>query len=189
MKPIYLLHRLKIQTNETKMNIDKLFASCKRELKQIGYGSKLHGNVYLSIAPITGTTLGRCINKQRIEIAKWIISLNDEILFKEILMHELLHTFPDTKNHDKTWKKYAEDVNKKLGYHISRCFDINNYLTNSNYSFATNLAGFKYEVKCTKCNKSYYFHNLSSQKIRYFQCNLMKCNHCDSNNFIINKWK
>ena len=39
---------------------------------------------------------------------------------KQTIMHELLHTCTGCMNHGKTWKDYADRVNKAYGYDVSR---------------------------------------------------------------------
>lgn len=40
---------------------------------------------------------------------------------KNTIIHEVLHTCKGCQNHGKTWKYYAEKVNKAYGYNIKRC--------------------------------------------------------------------
>lgn len=41
--------------------------------------------------------------KHHIEISKWVMSLNDEII-KNTIMHEIIHCFPGCNNHQGTFK-------------------------------------------------------------------------------------
>ena len=48
--------------------------------------------------------------KHNIEISKWVLELNDDII-KNTIMHELIHCLPYCNNHGKEFKKYAEFIN------------------------------------------------------------------------------
>lgn len=55
----------------------------------------------------------RKYNKHHIEISKWLMDLNDEII-KNTIIHEIIHCFPNCNNHGKQFKSYANIVNEKL---------------------------------------------------------------------------
>ena len=53
----------------------------------------------------------------RIELSRHMMDCGDEDI-KTILFHELLHTCPRCMNHGRTWKTYADHLNKKYGLNI-----------------------------------------------------------------------
>lgn len=68
------------------------------------------------------------------------------------LLHEYLHAHEDRFCHTGEWKRCAELVNKKYGFHIKRAttaeeLGITNYVK----------AGFKYHAVCDKCGADSYF--------------------------------
>lgn len=57
--------------------------------------------------------------KHHIEISKWVMDMDEEII-KNTIIHEIIHCFPGCNNHGEVFKKYANYINERLGYDISR---------------------------------------------------------------------
>ena len=57
--------------------------------------------------------------KYTIEISRWVLDLNEDII-KNTIIHELIHCLPYCNNHGVNFKKYANLINAKLQYNISR---------------------------------------------------------------------
>ena len=97
----------KIDVSFSKRNT-KRYGCCKQEDpdKQTAY--KIKRKLYF-----------RKFNAHHIEISKWLMDLNEDII-KNTIIHELIHCIPDCNNHGKEFKRYAKLVNDKLGYNITR---------------------------------------------------------------------
>ena len=78
---------------------NKRYGCCKQEDpdKNTKYYEKIGNKRYLRYAKF---------NKHIIEISKWVMELNDDII-KNTIIHELIHCMPDCNNHGKEFKKYA----------------------------------------------------------------------------------
>lgn len=160
--------------------LQSLFIECKNELNKIGIDieSSSIGSININIAkrkckrygcckqelPDTSTRYYEKVGRRRyaryalykkhtIEISKWVMDLNNDII-KNTIMHEIIHCFPYCNNHGEEFKKYANYINNKLGYNISRLGDKNQDLKDSNLQ--TEKEHYNYEVKCSDCGYSFY---------------------------------
>lgn len=97
------------------------------------------------------TRLGICKKKgdlYTVEIAKELLKdSSPEILLKETLHHELLHTCYGCMKHTGRWKQLAERVNKAYGYNITRLAE-NGSLSSPSYQP-------RYRVVCSGCGTVY----------------------------------
>ena len=130
---------------EQKLN--KLFTECIIELNKIGIDildKNQYGEISIFISKRNNKRYGCCkqkepddnykvvtrigrrkliryekFNKHHIEISKWVLELDDDII-KNTIMHELIHCMPYCNNHGTEFKKYANLINSKYGYDVSR---------------------------------------------------------------------
>ena len=70
---------------------------------------------------------GVCMIQRKNGKTTYIIGLNSNFVANgtndaiiNTIYHELLHTLPQTKGHDKTWKMYANKVYRLFGYNVCR---------------------------------------------------------------------
>ena len=110
--------------------------------------------------------------KHHIEISKWVMSLNDEII-KNTIIHEIIHCFPGCNNHGATFKSYANYINKKLGYDISRVGNKEADYIKSNVEYNRNTAIYKYKIICQNCGQVFYRQRMKKDLIRKYCCS--KC--------------
>ena len=108
-------------------------------------------------------------NKHHIEISKWLIELNDDII-KNTIMHEIIHCLPDCNNHGKQFKLYANLINKKLGYNISRLGNKEEDFKKSNLEFKIEFPNYKYKIACSECGVLYYRQRLSKNFSKKYRC-------------------
>ena len=120
------------------VKLEDLFNECIEELAKIGINFDSQINIKISKRnnkrygcckyeqPILETAYRnkrniyyKSYNKYYIEISRWVLDLNKEII-KNTIMHELVHCIPSCNNHGKEFKKYANIINNKLGYNITR---------------------------------------------------------------------
>lgn len=123
--------------------LKSLYEECLNELKNINLDlldDKKYGTIDIKIAKRYAKRYGCCkqenpdkkqsywkrgrlqyrkFNSHHIEISKWLLELNDEII-KNTIIHELIHCIPDCNNHGSEFKKYAKLVKDNLGYNITR---------------------------------------------------------------------
>ena len=96
----------------------------------------------------------RKYKKHNIEISKWLMDLNDDII-KNTIIHEIIHCLPDCNNHGKEFKRYSKLINERLGYNISRLGNKEEDYKKSNLYFKPEEK-IKYTIVCENCGLIYY---------------------------------
>ena len=174
--------------------LEQLFNECINELHSIGIdmASKEYGKISIKIAKRNNKRYGcckqeepdkkyktikkigrhRCVkyerfNKHTIEVSKWVMDLDEKII-KNTIMHELIHCMPFCNNHGDLFKKYANYINKNLGYDISRLGNKKEDYENSNLEYEEKA--FKYTIKCTSCGKLIHRNRLTKDFFRKYRC-------------------
>ncbi len=174
--------------------LNRLYLECLSELLSIGIDmkNKEYGDISIKISNRNNKRYGCCkqeepdrkykivkkigrrncikyerFNKHTIEISKWVMDLDDEII-KNTIMHELIHCMPFCNNHGDMFKKYANYINRNLGYDISRLGNKKEDFEKSNLKYEEK--GFKYTIKCTNCGKVFNRNRLSRDFFRKYRC-------------------
>ena len=112
--------------------------------------------------------------KHTIEISKWLMDLNDEII-KNTIIHELIHCLPECNNHGKYFKKYAKLINDKLGYNITRVGNKKeDFIKSGVQEKFDDEPKSKYKIVCEKCNQTYYRQRLAKNFTRKYLCGICK---------------
>lgn len=142
---------------------NKRYGCCKQEEpdKRTKYYEKIGNRRYLRYARF---------NKHTIEISKWVMEL-DESIIKNTIMHEIIHCFPYCNNHGKQFKEYANFINKKLEYDISRVGDKKEDYAKSNIEYNENVK-YKYKIICNKCGQTYYRQRINKDLTKKYRCGL-----------------
>ena len=182
--------------------LTKLYNECIKELKSIGINmedNKKIGEITIILAKRKAKRYGCCkqskplstyyhieyrnhrrikiydvFMKHSIEISKWVLELNDDII-KNTIMHELIHCLPYCNNHGKEFKKYAEFINEKLGYEIQRLGNKEKDYEKSNIVFdKSDEVEYKYKVRCKECGIVFYRQRLKKNFIRDYRCGKCK---------------
>ena len=179
---------------EEKLN--KLYDECIKELSTIGIDASQEklGQIDIKIAKRNCKRYGCCkqeepdkttayrknrivyykkFNKHHIEISKWVMSLNNKTI-KNTILHEIIHCFPDCNNHGKQFKEYAELINKKLGYNISRLGNKQEDYKKSNLEYRDEALNYKYKIICENCEQTYFRQRLSKNFSKKFRCGICK---------------
>lgn len=101
-------------------------------------------------------------NTYSISISNRLVDDNvDDMALLNTLMHEILHTCDGCMNHGDEWKHYAEMVNRKYGYHVTRCTSAEEKGLESYQK-----ESYKYVIHCEGCDRHWNY-------MRY--CNIVKC--------------
>ena len=113
----------------------------------------------------------RKFNTHHIEISDWLMDLNDDII-KNTIVHELIHCMPDCNNHGKDFKRYAQYINLKLGYNISRVGNKEEDYKKSNIEFSEveKKPKFNYKITCLSCGYTFYRMRLQRNFTRKYRC-------------------
>ena len=111
-------------------------------------------------------------NTHNIEISKWVMDLNESII-KNTIMHEIIHCFPGCNNHGDDFKKYANYINEKLGYEISRVGNKREDYEKSNLNYIENQS-YKYKIKCEQCGQIFYRNRCAKNLSKKYRCGKCK---------------
>ena len=106
--------------------------------------------------------------KYTIEISRWVLDLNEDII-KNTIIHELIHCLPYCNNHGVNFKKYANLINAKLQYNISRVGNKKEDFQDSNLEYKEKDE-YKYKIHCEKCDKTFYRKRLQKNFIKKYRC-------------------
>lgn len=134
----------------------------------------------------TLTSYGDCRrlydNCFRIRVNRELLKNASDVIVKETIIHEILHTCAGCMNHGKTWQAYANLVNDAYPrYKISRLSSYNR----THVKLKTRDTA-KYIATCMSCNKEYLFF----RKTYVVDCLIhdptsCKCSICNNRNFKI----
>ena len=175
---------------EEKLN--KIYQECIQELNKIGISFK-DKNINICISKRKNKRYGCCktenpdedykevtrkgfrytvryynYKRYTIEISKWVMMLDEKII-KNTIIHELIHCMPYCDNHGRHFKKYADIINKKLGYNISRVGNKKEDFEKSNLEY-NEKEEYKYKIQCKKCGKIFYRKRLQTNFTKKYRC-------------------
>lgn len=156
-----------------------------RELEEIGLGKMIPKNLNFTINYRAKQRLGQCCEKQNINISSWLLEIGDDHDIKNTIIHEILHTFKDTIGHKAKWQYYANYVNNRTDYHITRTTSINKIYEKANKVRPTKEIHYKWEITCTKCGKVFYRQKMATRTLDKFIEGKMIHKHCGGNDFRI----
>ena len=175
--------------------LDRLFKECIQELEKIGIdiNNKDIGKIDINISKRNNKRYGACkqeepdikskyiekigrrkivkywkYNKHIIEISKWVMELDEKII-KNTIMHELIHCMPYCNNHGAEFKRYANYINNKLGYDISRVGNKEEDYKKSNLEYKEEKQ-LKYKIECQKCGYTFYRQRQNKNFTRKYRC-------------------
>ena len=178
-----------------KEKLDRLFKECIQELEKIGIdiNNKDIGKIEINISKRNNKRYGACkqeepdieskyiekigrrkivkywkYNKHIIEISKWVMELDEKII-KNTIMHELIHCMPYCNNHGAEFKRYANYINNKLGYDISRVGNKEEDYKKSNLEYKEEKQ-LKYKIECQKCGYTFYRQRQNKNFTRKYRC-------------------
>lgn len=175
--------------------LEKLYEECLKELKSIDIDldEKTVGEIDISFSRRKTKRYGCCkqeepdkstayrekriihyrrYNKHHIEISKWLMDLNEDII-KNTIIHEIIHCLPDCNNHGKEFKKYSKLINEKLGYNITRLGNKKEDYEKSNLKFIENPQ-IKYIIACENCGLIYYRQRMAKNFTKKYRCGKCK---------------
>lgn len=140
---------------------NKRYGCCRPEIPDENY-KKVYRRGYKYIVKYEN------YKKYTIEISKWVMEL-DERIIKNTIIHELLHCLPYCNNHGVYFKKYADIINTRLGYNISRVGNKKEDFEKSNLQYIEKEE-YKYKIQCEKCNKIFYRERLQRNFTKKYRC-------------------
>lgn len=179
-----------------KEKLNKLYLDCVNELNNVGIeilNEKEYGNIDISISKRNNKRYGCCkqenpnknykiitkrgyrkiinygkYSNHHIEVSPWVMQLEDNII-KNTIIHELIHCLPYCNNHGKEFKKYANLINEKYGYNISRVGNKKEDFEKSKVEFKEK-ENYKYKIICINCKQEFYRQRLNKNYTRKYRC-------------------
>ena len=183
---------------EEKLN--RLYRECIKELNMVGIDildERYYGKIDIAIAKRNNKRYGCCrqeepdkrykviikrgrrkiiryerFNKHYIEISKWVLELEDNII-KNTIIHELIHCIPYCNNHGSEFKKYAKLINNAYGYDISRVGDKKEDYEKSNLEYSEGKK-YNYRVVCKGCDQEFYRQRINKDFTKKYVCGKCK---------------
>ena len=153
--------------------LEKLYKECIQELNSIGINVPKNRIIEVKINTRSKKRYGCCkkVSKEKflIEVSEWVMDLNEDII-KNTIMHELIHCMPRCNNHGEYFKKYAELINVKLGYNISRTGNKERDFIKSNLEYIEKPVKFRYRIICENCNQSFLRQRIKRGFSRKYRC-------------------
>ena len=178
-------------------NLQDLYYECIDELNSIGINFDNIGEIDIKISKRNNKRYGCCkqeepdiltknivkigrrriiqydkFNKHHIEISPWVMELDNKII-KNTIIHEIIHCFPFCNNHGSEFKKYANYINKRLGYNISRLGNKEEDFRKSNLQFVDKKV-YKYKIECQNCGQTFYRIRYNKNFTRKYRCGKCK---------------
>lgn len=172
--------------NNLETKLYRLAKESENELKEMGFSSQLECVGYIDYTISNATTrLGQCVNKSSINISKWLLEIGNDTEIKNTIIHEILHTFKDTKGHGEQWKKYAKIINDFGKYNITRTTSITKIMQNNgvNIEKQREMLNKNYEITCLQCGETWYFNKICGKTLYYYKNNKMTHKSCKGKHF------
>lgn len=177
------------------LKLYELYGECVSELNSIGIDildEKKIGKIDISFAKRKVKRYGCCknedpdkstayrvkrriyykkFNTHHIEISKWLMELNDDII-KNTIIHELIHCMPNCNNHGEDFKRYAKYINSNLGYNISRVGNKEDDYKKSHLELKEEEKTHKYnyKIECISCGYTFFRMRLQRDFQRKYRC-------------------
>lgn len=161
----------------------RLAKESEAELKAIGLEKKLKKNIVYTINYRAKSRFGQCCNKKDINISSWLLQVGTDSDIKDTIIHEILHTFEDTKGHDSKWQYYAKYVNARTDYNISRLGSSSKVYANANVVPPKKHIHFKYEITCRKCGRVWKWQRMTKKGLNGFINGTRYHKSCGGTNF------
>ena len=171
---------------EEKLN--RLYRECIKELNMVGIDildERHYGKIDIAIAKRNNkrykvvsrrgrrkTIRYERFNRHHIEISKWVLELEDNII-KNTIIHELIHCIPYCNNHGLEFKKYAKLINNAYGYDISRVGDKKKDYEKSNLEYSEGQK-YNYKVVCKGCDQEFYRQRINKEFTKKYVCGKCK---------------
>lgn len=142
----------------------KRYGCCKQEKPDKRYYHTINGKYGESIVYDR-------FKVHHIEISKWVMQLDEKII-KNTIIHEILHCLPACNNHGVLFRQYADYINEKLNYNITRLGNREEDFKYSNIEYKEKEINYKYKICCKKCGKVFYRQRMKKNLIKKYCCSL-----------------
>lgn len=178
-----------METINQKLN--RLANESMQELIEMGFEENLKNNDISFTLSNAKRRLGQCVSKKYINISKWLLEVASDKEIKNAIIHEIIHTFKDTKGHDYKWKWYANKVNSFGVYNITRLANVQKIMNNNGIdeNKQKDILNYRYEIECKKCGTVYYKRKIMSNTILQYKNHCRIHTKCGGKDFIVKDLK
>lgn len=153
--------------------LNELYKECIKELKLINMDVEKNKKLEVKINTRSKKRYGCCkkVSKEKflIEVSEWVMDLNEDII-KNTIMHEIIHCLPRCNNHGEYFKKYAELINEKLGYNVTRTGNKEKDFNESNVEYIEKPVIYNYKIICESCNQNFLRQRIAKNFTRKYRC-------------------
>ena len=156
-----------------------------RELEEIGLGKMIPKNLNFTINYRAKKRLGQCCNKKDINISSWLLEIATDHDIKNTIIYEILHTFKDSVGHKAKWQYYANYVNNRTDYNITRLANVGAIYEHAKVIRPLKQKHYKYEITCEKCGKVFYKQRMATKTLNAFADGKMIHKSCGGQDFKI----
>lgn len=153
---------------ELETKLKRLVDESIQELKDIGLGDNIHDNINYYVNYRAKNRLGQCCNKVSINISSWLLEIATDHDIKNTIIHEILHSFDNSKGHGEVWKYFASYVNMMTDYNITRLANVGEIYENAHHTRPITRKHYKYEITCEKCGKVFYRQRMTTRVMNGF---------------------
>mgnify|MGYP006398886169 FL=1 len=138
--------------------LDRIVKKCEEIM--IGCGLTLPAGITYNLNSRFTRAMGRCEYhgsyggkpKYVIQIAKRYFDAymesGDMTKMEDTVLHEMCHVLPNCFNHGYDWERAVNKINRKYGYNIKRCYDVDEVVKSVKMEIHPSA-----EVFCPKCGK------------------------------------
>ena len=175
----------------TSQKLNRLANESMQELIEMGFEEKLKNNNISFTISNAKRRLGQCVDKKYINISKWLLEIASDKEIKNTIIHEIIHTFEDTKGHNYKWKQYANKVNSFGVYNITRLANVQEIMNNNgiNSEQTKDILNYRYEIKCKKCGTVYYKRRIMDNTMLQYKNHCRIHTRCGGKDFIVKDLK
>ncbi len=132
-------------------DFDKLLQLVKEQAIAAGIPVSENTDPHVKINTRAKTRFGQCIKRNgryTIELSSILLTA-PELSCRQTIAHELIHTCPDCGDHGAVFKKYADILNRRYGYSISRT----NTAQEMGVTVEKRERPINYILECQKCGQ------------------------------------
>lgn len=168
--------------------LKRLAKESEKEMREMGFSNEMKNRKrYYSISPKATKRLGLCRQKKYIEISRYVLEVGTDTQIKNVIIHEIIHTFEKTKGHKTLWQSYAREVNRFGKYKISTTENLDEFFKENGTSHeqAQVLCNDKYEITCQKCGAKFYQSRMQTRILNYYKNDKMTHRTCGGKKFIV----
>ena len=135
-------------------DFDRLLQKVQAQARQAGIPISPNIDPHIAVNTRARHRFGQCINRgghYTIELSAQLLTAPEEACCQTIA-HELIHTCPGCGNHGPLFRQYAEIMNRRCGYHISR---VNTREEMGLPTEGASAPAAKYLLRCQRCGKEF----------------------------------